>query len=65
MSEFGIALAIISMITLAMTSGLFNSSPSQPTQATQPTGNPYYRGGKTIRRQSNKNDRKKTLRYTK
>jgi hypothetical protein len=62
MSEFGIALAIISMITLAMTSGLFNSSPSQPTQ---PTGNPYYRGGKTIRQQSNKNDRKKTLRYKK
>jgi hypothetical protein len=59
MSEFGIALAIISMVTLAMTSGLFTSSPSQP------TGNSYYRGGKTIKRKSNKHYRKKTLRYMK
>ena len=59
MSEFGIALAIISMVTLAMTSGLFTSSSAEP------TGNSYYRGGKTIRQQSNKNNRKKTLRYKK
>jgi hypothetical protein len=43
-------------LVLAMSSG----------STVEPTGNDYYyRGGKTIKRQSNKHLRKKTLRYKK
>ncbi len=49
-------------LVLAVPFGLLMASGS--TQ--EPTGNDYYyRGGKTVRRQTNKKHRKKTLRYKK
>jgi|LakMenEpi03Aug12_release.lakeMendotaPanAssembly.Ray.scaffolds.fasta_scaffold1783545_1 hypothetical protein len=59
MEGFGIALAIISMVTLAMTSGAFSSSNTEPTQKT------YYKGGKTLKQQRNKHRRTKNQRSMK
>jgi hypothetical protein len=59
MDGIAIALAIISMVTIAGMSGMFSSSNPEP------TANSYYKGGKTIKRQRNKNNRTKSLRAMK
>ncbi len=59
MEGFGIALAVISMITLAFTSGAFGSS------NTESTSNSSYKGGKTLKQQRNKHRRTKNQRSMK